>query len=138
MKRTIYLFLILLFFLSCSLDNSSNPDSDPDSDPDPGPFVSPLSPPAWIIGTWANIERSEIWHFTLDDAVGNRSYKEFAESGGEVTDFTDTHSYNININESTDDGYGFSFSNDDFDDELYFIFFADGGFIPAPQTLYKD
>ena len=74
---------------------------------DPG-FVSPLSPPAWLIGTWLSFDGDYTWTFTGDNAVYTylvtsafTDYKEYSKlENVEITDSIIGDDYSINIDDN--------------------------------------
>jgi hypothetical protein len=125
---------LLTVLIGC---NSSNPSDTP-------PFVSPLSPPSWIIGAWSY--DSLTWVFSSDNALetnnlGNTlDYKEYSkENDIEITDFSSSNLYiiqTIYVSQSDTCASNFARKSDTTFDLM--VGCTSGGYVPMPVTFTKQ
>ena len=115
------------------------------STPATPPFVSPLAPPAWIIGEWQNNDGTKSWTFSADNAVltSNGNPTDFKELSKEddieiLEDINSTDTYQITVA----DGVGLEtyhyFSKQSETTLTYFVSDNGGGFFPPPQDYTKQ
>ncbi len=64
--------------------------------------VSPLQPPSWIIGTWADVALNTSWTFTSDNAIWTTStstfsFKQMSSIGMQVSDAETATTYTVSM-----------------------------------------
>jgi hypothetical protein len=65
-------------------------------------LLSPLQPPAWIIGTWADVGLNTRWTFTSDNAVWTTGattfdFKQMRSTGVQVSDSETATTYTVSM-----------------------------------------
>jgi hypothetical protein len=65
-------------------------------------LFSPLHPPSWIIGTWADVGLNTDWIFTSDNAVWSMGtttfdFKQMRSTGVQVSDTETSTSYTVSM-----------------------------------------
>jgi hypothetical protein len=65
-------------------------------------LLSPLQPPSWIIGTWADVGLNTDWTFTSDNAVWSTGtttfdFKQMRSTGVQVSDTETSTTYTVSM-----------------------------------------
>ena len=65
-------------------------------------LLSPLQPPSWIIGTWADVGLNTSWTFTSDNAAWTTgpttfNFKQMKSSGVQVSDAETATTYTVSM-----------------------------------------